>query len=283
MTPRTLLFTLLAIVGLSGRAPALAYHWTNLPISSPQGSVGAIAFAPCRPSTVYAASGGGFFASSDSGATWALRSEMVPGRDLTLDPSVPAPALAVDPTDADVVWAAFGPLSKSADGGASWTTVHVGLDFPVYAIALDPSAPATHLYVGTSVGLYKTRDGGTTWALATSGIAPLTNFFAVEIAPSDHRVLYAGSAYGPPRAGLYKSIDAGATWITENTGVAVPDTRAIAVDPRDANVVYRSDAVVGISRTTDGGAHWVLSLAARGIVTFALDPAAPDTLYAGSA
>ncbi len=60
---------------------------------------------------------------------------------------------------------------------------------------------------------------------------------------------------------------------------------AIAIDPRDSNVVYIGAAEGGVWKTTDGGAHWIPltdnqpSLATGSI---AIDPNHPDTIYVGT-
>ena len=60
---------------------------------------------------------------------------------------------------------------------------------------------------------------------------------------------------------------------------------ALAVDPRNANVIYAGGAEGGIWKTTDGGAHWTPltdqqpSLATGSI---ALDPSNPDIVYVGT-
>lgn len=61
--------------------------------------------------------------------------------------------------------------------------------------------------------------------------------------------------------------------------------RAIAVDPRDANILYLGAATGGVWKTTDGGASWTpLTDAQPSLVigSLALDPANPDIIYAGT-
>ncbi len=73
---------------------------------------------------------------------------------------------------------ALGHIFKTIDGGATWTPIHGAgvpapgglgsMDLPNVAITVvrfDPSDPSDQtLYVGTNLGLYRTTDGGSTWA-----------------------------------------------------------------------------------------------------------------------
>uniref|UniRef100_Q022A7 Glycosyl hydrolase n=1 Tax=Solibacter usitatus (strain Ellin6076) TaxID=234267 RepID=Q022A7_SOLUE len=69
------------------------------------------------------------------------------------------------------------------------------------------------------------------------------------------------------------------------TSVTSGRVNAIAIDPRDNNVVYIGAAEGGVWKTTDGGVHWTPltdtqpSLATGAI---AIDPNHPDTVYVGT-
>ena len=67
-----------------------------------------------------------------------------------------------------------------------------------------------------------------------------------------------------------------------NIGGRITD---LAVDPRDANVVFAATAEGGVMRTRDGGQSWDLVFddqAALAVGAIALDPGAPDVVYAGT-
>ncbi len=60
---------------------------------------------------------------------------------------------------------------------------------------------------------------------------------------------------------------------------------ALAVDPRNSNVVYLGAAEGGVWRTTDGGTTWTPltdTQASLAVGSIALDPSNPDTVYVGT-
>src|SRR5437016_6790269 len=60
---------------------------------------------------------------------------------------------------------------------------------------------------------------------------------------------------------------------------------ALAVDPRNSEVVYLGSAVGGVWKTTDGGTIWTPltdTQASLSVGSIALDPSNPDTVYVGT-
>ena len=156
--------------------------------------------------------------------------------------------------------------------------------------------PYEYYFGATGGGVWKTTDGGTTWAPVSDGQLRSSSVGAIAVAPSNPDVVYVGMGEAQLRAnvmqgdGVYRSSDAGKTWV--HVGLAA--TQAIArvrVHPRDPNVVYVAalghpfapNEERGVFRSNDGGATWrkVLYRDARtGAVDLAFDPNEPNTLYA---
>ena len=164
------------------------------------GRVTALAVAPtCVPGScrlVVGAAGGGVWRTSDalaSSPAW------TPAKGLDSDA---IGSLAIDPTNANVVYAGTGEpngsgdseagigLYKSTDGGSTFSlvagSVAVSKSTSIGAIAIDPTN-SSHLYIGTDVArhgsssanggrrtppdaapyaLYESKDGGATWSVA---------------------------------------------------------------------------------------------------------------------
>ena len=74
------------------------------------------------------------------------------------------------------------------------------------SLVLEPGN-GQHLYMGTSKGIFQSRDSGQTWKATNEGLANL-NIRAIAMDPQDSRVLYAGTN----GSGLFRSQDGGLSW-----------------------------------------------------------------------
>jgi photosystem II stability/assembly factor-like uncharacterized protein len=206
---------------------------------------------------------------------------------LSVQTSGPAAQEALTPAVLDAIpFRNFGPFRAGA-----WIT-----DFAV------PAAPErSHrytFYVGTrNGGLWKTENGGTTFRSIFDATGQWS-IGAVAVAPSDERVVWAGTGesfvvrYSYPGNGVYRSTDAGKTW--QHMGLAA--TRHIArilIHPTDPNTVYvasmgplhTTSPDRGVYRTRDGGRTWDHVLAIDnevGVIELVMNPKDPAILYAAA-
>jgi photosystem II stability/assembly factor-like uncharacterized protein len=156
--------------------------------------------------------------------------------------------------------------------------------------------PLVFYFGATGGGIWKTTDGGVRWANVSDGFLGTGSVGAVEVAPSDPNVVYAGMGESCVRGnvshgdGVYRSTDAGQTW----THVGLSDTRQIGrirVYPHDPDWLYVAalghtfgpNAERGVYRSRDGGTTWKRVLFVNdstGAVDLAMDPSNPRVLYA---
>ncbi|MDZ7626561.1 MAG: hypothetical protein U5J96_19195 [Ignavibacteriaceae bacterium] len=164
------------------------------------------AFHPTNPSTIYIGpANGGVWKSTDSGVNWTP---------LTDDqPSMSMGAIAIDPTNPDIVYAGTGEATYS---GAS--------------------------YYGR--GLLKSTDAGATWQHITSGLPTSSYFSRIKIRPNHPNELLA--ALG--NAGLYKSTNYGVNWTTLISGRCDDVVFTFTGD-----TVFAVGSGIGFRRSLDGG------------------------------
>src|SRR5207249_4958569 len=162
--------------------------WTPRTDAQASLAMGAIAFAPSDPRTIYAGSGEAVFSadayagrgllkSTDGGVTWALLAASTFAGDTFSD-------IKVHPTNPDIVLAAIT-FGKAGRGGAV---------FP-------PTVPPR--------GIFRSTDGGMSWSRRQAGDAT-----DLEVDPTNFNNQYAGvgRTSGDSLNGVYRSMDAGMTW-----------------------------------------------------------------------
>ena len=270
-------------------------------------SMGSIAIAPGNANVIYAGTGEtnnsgdsnfgrGILVSTDGGNTWTLRTG--PGG-IFNNNRLTIGKIAVDPTAAGTAYASVASFGvngiccvagttgiwKTTDTGATWVNVTsaAGLEStrPWSDVQLDENAPATVYAAHGDIsgqaanGVYKSTNGGTTWALLAgfpSGAA--VGRIALAVATANARAVktvYA-SAHDPVGNGLLyirRSDDGGLTSadLTANPGMGNYlggqgwyDT-VIRVDPANSAIVIAAGAASSaapgsVLRSTDSGANW---------------------------
>ena len=207
-------------------------------------------------------------------------------------PSYSTGSIAIDPTDSNVIWLGTGEntsqrsvgwgdgVYKSLDGGRTWSNTGLGTSEHIGQILIDPRDPDV-VYAaamgglwapGGDRGLFKTTDGGATWAPVLE-ISENTGIADVAMDPRDPDVLYAVAFQrrrhvgvliaGGPESGVWKSTDGGETWRDITSGLPPGDLGriALAVSPIDPDVLYANAAATednsGFYRSPDRGETWV--------------------------
>lgn len=164
----------------------------------------------------------GVYKTTDGGESW----EQILKGDLSTGCS----ELILDPSDSNVLYAAFWEFRRTA-----WS-FNSG---------------------GANSALYKSTDAGKTWKKIHNGF-PEGDLgrFAITVAPSNSKVVYCVvESHNKSKSGLYRSDDAGESWehLNKDFGLAVRPFyfSRIVVDPNNPDVVLKAGLSGSISR--DGG------------------------------
>ena len=185
--------------------------------------------------TMYAGTaGGGVWKTSNGGITWRAVSDSIGAATIG--------AIAVAPSDTNVVWAGTGEKNslrsqgwgngvwKSTTGGRTWTFAGLPESREIGRIVVHPRDPNVvyvaalgHLW-GTNAerGVFKTTDGGKSWTKSLF-VNDTTGFVDLVMDPTNPEVLYAAGwhrlRYGGTRvqgvgagSGIWKTTDGGRSW-----------------------------------------------------------------------
>ena len=168
--------------------------------------------------------------------------------------------------------ASFTAAQESSAGGQTdgmqWRLIGPFRAGRVVAVSGVPGSATNFFFGSVDGGVWKTENAGTVWTPIFDG-QPVASIGALAVAPSDPKVIYAGSGETDIRSdlasgnGVYRSADGGRSW----QHVGLTDTRQISrilVSATDPNVVfvgalghaYGPNPERGVYKSTDGGAHW---------------------------
>ena len=207
-----------------------------------------------------------------------------------------------------------GGVWETLDAGRTWQPIFDGQNVgSIGAIALAPSDAKT-IYVGTGEsdmrsdisqgsGVYKSSDGGKTWAL--SGLRDTQQIARILVHPRDPKLAYVaalGHPYGAnAERGVFRTRDGGKSWqkiLGPNADTGAID---LAFQPGDPNVIYAAlwqtrrppwdvyppsnGPGSGLYKSSDGGEHWTHITGngfpdSVGRIGLAISAAAPQRVYA---
>src|SRR5262245_9597605 len=189
-------------------------------------------------------------------------------------------------------------IDTTAFGALTWRNIGPARGGRSVAVTGVASRPQDYYMGTTGGGGFKSTDGGDTWLPISDGYFGGT-IGAVAVSESNPDVIYVGGGEYPIRGntshgdGVYKSVDGGKTWAY----MGLVETRHIAkirIHPRNPDIVYvgalgpifGQSPHRGVYKSTDGGRSWTKVLSrpgndSTGAVELVMDPADPNTLYAG--
>jgi photosystem II stability/assembly factor-like uncharacterized protein len=141
--------------------------------------------------------------------------------------------------------------------------------------AADPAVIYTTIFSG---GVYRSRDGGATWANA-SGNLPAEELFDLAADPADPDSAWVFSPTDPGPSRLYHTADGGAHWTT----LTPPRSTVILAVALGGGAVFVGGQG-GLFRSVDGGRSWQPLTSGLGPyanpLSIAVDPARPSQVYA---
>ncbi|MEW6509215.1 MAG: hypothetical protein AB1432_15895 [Bacteroidota bacterium] len=249
-----LTFIMISCKDNSVEPPSAIEQWKFIGLENE--TVTAIAVDPIYPNIIYAGTrydysagiNGKLFKSTDSGTTWD-----------TLLVGGGYRSILIDPSNHNIIYAAWGGIMKSYDGGKTWKPIingiYISYERRVQSLAMNPKNPNV-LYAGTEGvyggTMYKSYNGGLHWnEIGSDSLSD--GVVSIAIDPIDTNNVYAGTAW---RGILWKSSDAGSNWFRTGLGeTGIVDI--VAVNPKQSNIIYAGARFEGFFTSYNLGKTWV--------------------------
>jgi len=237
-------------------------------------------------------------------------------------------AIAIDPKDPKTIWVGTGEawtrnsvsvgdgIYRSTDNGETWTNLGLKDSERIAKILVSPRdsntvfacVPGKLWSDSKERGLYRTSDGGKSWALVLPGANLSTGCSGVSIDPANPEVVLAGmwdfrrkgwtfrsggdGPNAPSGSGMFRSADGGRTWTSIATAKGLPPAPWGRVElthaPSNGKIVYAlvESAHSALYRSNDGGATWELRDQSSKMVwrpfyfaRLVVDPTNPERLF----
>ncbi len=227
--------------------------------------------------------------SDDNGTTW---SDLITGAVPVSQLKTSANALYILFADATLMFVTLPSFGSSGTINNPASAITTGLKTTI-DVRSGASQTTDTIFFGTSKndsvassrwGLFKTLNGGASWAQLGSAITG-QSIFSVAIDPANPNTVLAGSTNS---SGVFKTIDGGNTWTNSSTGIMANSVLGFAQNPLTPSELVMSSTVgLGLGQSyssTNQGVSWSIINEinlADGVVAWNFDPVIPGTVLAG--
>lgn len=260
---------------LEGDTTWVQYGWNNPRVNG-------LAYDPTNPQTLFVSCGNGVQKSTDRGKTWRITSgwDLTEAQEMTIDQKNPrnlftataagiwrstdngeswhdasanipvrwryTQSVKIDRTQSGVVFAGTdGGIYRSLNNGVSWQLASFRV--PIWDIEQSESNPNIWLAATIGKGILRSKDGGRTWEVKTSG-----RFYSVDIDPTNSNRM---AAVGFD-TGIWVSENGGTSWRRTGQPNSMNNFYEVKFDRNNPQRFIVSTNEKGIYSTDDFGQTW---------------------------
>lgn len=253
--------------------PAVSESWDGGHTFTPiyENGCSSVSLSPANPRLISCRQfPNAIFLSPDGGTTWAQHRSA--GKGMAFAGGAPGRVYGFQEGKAGLDGASHTFIARSDDAGATWirtasvlaprrfvTTGDYVEPRDIYADPHDPDVAYLVYMGGASFAgykvLYKTTDGGITWAPTAFKSDANIGGLAVDPFDSNHIVIVYDGGYTIGGFSLASSWNGGDDFIDTETGLSAQFAHGIQVDPVTPGTLYAVTSA-GMFRSQDGGARW---------------------------
>lgn len=244
-----------------------------------------LAYAPATASLVYGMSSGSgssirCYQSTNGGQTWTAKGTTPNSTYSTYNNTI-----WVSPTDSNLLVTGGVYLSRSTNGGTSFSSAFSSVHPDMHAIVNDPAYDGVNnrrIYIGTDGGIYRADNASVNTAIDLNNGLGITQFYGAAVVDATGVILGGTQDNGNLRNGSGTE-----SWFDMSGG----DGAYVAYDPTNTNIWYAGYYFAQMFRSNDNAnnisAYITESLPDAGskrsnfITYFLLDPNSPTTMLVG--
>ena len=272
---------------VSTSSTSLGGAWSAMGPGNIGGRTRALLIHPTVPTTMWAGGvAGGIWKTTDGGSTW------TPKADLLINIAVNS--MLLDPRDPNTLYAGTGEgffngdgvrgagILKSIDGGETWSQLPstTGSDFFYVQKIVMSRGSSQRLYAATRTGVFRSTDGGGSWAKVLNGTA--VNGCMDLAIQTDRALAMVFAACGTfVQGAIYRALDTSGTqtWTSVHAPAGMGRT-SLALAPSNQNIVYAMSASIVAGNFQDGllGVYRSAASGAPGTWTTQVTNASPVVL-----
>jgi len=225
---------------------------------------------------------GGYVRSTNGGASWSSATSGLTGGTYWVSP------WKQDPITATTIYGSRTNLWKSTNLGVSWTMLAAipgNTAQGVIEFAIAPSNNQVIYVIHGSTGVYKTTNGGTSWAAVNTGLptgSAQAEFIAIDPTdPTNAWVVFSGYSAGNK---VFMTTNGGTSWTNVSTNLPNLPANCIVYEPGSNDRVYVG-MDVGVYYKDNSGTNWTLynsGLPNTPISDLEISPASPTKLRAAT-
>jgi photosystem II stability/assembly factor-like uncharacterized protein/tetratricopeptide (TPR) repeat protein len=255
--------------------------WQPVQNGLKRSDISSLIIDPADPDTLYAGVVlDGIYKTSDGAESWQPINEgiEVPGGPLLA-------TVAMDPTNyKHLYYTDSMELYETTNGGESWTKLKMPACPKIITSLVIPTGTSNTIYIADreksddcELGIYRSRDGGSTWDLIPIGISETLQlrYWSLAVAPEPKERIYISGGIAEDDK-FYRTMDEGKTW------KAILNHRCFAtyMDPNQNEKIF-CGGPDRLLASRDAGDSWNPILSGESIWEIAVSPHSKDTLTAG--
>ena len=145
-------------------------------------------------------------------------------------------------------------IIRSTDGGISWAIINAQNSSKTFR-SISMANSMTGYICGTSGGIRKTVNGGSSWDSLTTSVPNTLDLYKIDFIDANTGWVFSNTVN--PGGNIWKTTDGGSYWTQQDFGPSGNNQKIYSADIINANTGWLVNFAPTPYKTTNGGANWI--------------------------